>query len=142
MAVAILDTNVLFASASSRDEYHAPGREIVRAIDHGELPEVVVTNYIVAETLNLTRERLGSDTATGLLDRLLEAAHFEIVSAPQTDFTAAQAIFRQYPTLSFVDATIVAYMQREGIEYLYSFDPDFDRVTEISRLATPTDPFQ
>jgi len=37
MAVALLDTNVLFASASSRDEYHDRAREIVRGIDHGNV---------------------------------------------------------------------------------------------------------
>lgn len=43
--VALLDTNVLFASASARDTYHTPALEIVRGVDHGELPDVVVTNY-------------------------------------------------------------------------------------------------
>lgn len=138
----LLDTNVLFASASARDSYHTPAVEIVRGIDHGHLPNGIVTNYVVAETLNLTREKLGSDVANELLDRLIEGTHFEIVTAPQADFTAAQAIFRRYPKLSFVDATIVAYMQRTEIEYLYSFDDDFDAVTDLSRLNTPENPFQ
>nr|WP_330166344.1 hypothetical protein [Halobacterium sp. KA-6] len=59
-----------------------PAREIVRGIDHGALPNAIVTNYVVAETLNLTRERLGPIPANELLDRLIEGAHFEIVHAP------------------------------------------------------------
>lgn len=141
MAVALLDTNVLFASASSRDEYHDRAREIVRGIDHGDLPEAIVTNYVVAETLNLSGEKLGADAANRMLDRLIEGTHFEIVHAPKADFNAAQALFRRYGELSFVDSTIAAYMDREDVEYLYSFDDDFDAVTNLTRLGTADNPF-
>jgi len=141
MAVAVLDTNVLFAGLSARDEYHGPASEIVRGIDHGDLPEAIVTEYVVAEALNLVRERLGPDAANGLLGRLVEGAHFEITHVPQADFTAAQGIFRRYPALSFVDATIVAYLRRTDREFLYSFDGGFDAVEGVTRLTTPDDPF-
>ncbi len=36
---------------------------------------------------------------------------------------------------------MVAYMRRTGLEYVYSFDDDFARFDGITRLATPTDPF-
>jgi len=141
MVVVLLDTNVLFASASARDEYHEQSREIIGGIDYGTLPEAIVTNYVVAETLNLTGEKLGADAASGILDRLIEGSHFEIEHAPKADFNAAQAIFRQYDELSFVDASIVAYMDRADIEYLYSFDDDFDAVDALTRLDTPENPF-
>jgi predicted nucleic acid-binding protein len=32
-------------------------------------------------------------------------------------------------------------MRREGIEYLYSFDDDFDAIEDLSRLETVTNPF-
>ena len=38
----------------------------------------MVTNYVVAEMLNLTGEKLGPDAANEMLDRLIEGAHFEI----------------------------------------------------------------
>jgi Predicted nucleic acid-binding protein, contains PIN domain len=142
MAGALVDTNVLFASASARDEYHDPAREIVGGIDHGELPNAVLTNYVVAELLNLSRERLGADAATGLLDRLIEGAHFEIVHTPKADFNAAQPLFRQYDELSFVDATLVASLQRQDVEYLYSFDDDFDAIEDLTRLDTAENPFR
>ena len=140
MPVALLDTNVLFASASARDDYHERAQEIVRGIDHGDLPDVMVTNYVVAETLNLTGEKLGPDAANEMLDRLIEGAHFEIDHAPKTDFNAAQALFRRYGEISFVDSTIAAYIEREGIEYLYSFDDDFDALDGVTRLDTADNP--
>ncbi|MFB6124786.1 MAG: type II toxin-antitoxin system VapC family toxin [Halanaeroarchaeum sp.] len=141
MAAALLDTNLLFASASARDDYHDCSRKIIRGIDHGELPEAIVTNYVVAETLNLTGEKLNPDAAHQMLDRLIEGAHFEIVHAPKADFNAAQAIFRRYGELSFVDATIAAFMEREEIEYLYSFDDAFDALDNLTRLDTADNPF-
>lgn len=101
-----------------------------------------MTNYVVAETSNLTREKLGSTPANGMLDRLIEGAHFEIAHATRSDFTAGQDVFRRYRELSFVDATIAAYMNREDITYLYSFDNDFDAVDGITRLDSPHDPFR
>jgi len=141
MTAILLDTNVLFASASARDEYHDRGRRIVRGIDHGDLPEGIVTNYVVAEVLNITREKLGARTTNEMLNRLGEGAHFAVEQAPQSDFNASQALFRRYDALSFVDATLVAYMQHENIEYLYSLDDDFDEVDGISRLETADNPF-
>ena len=141
MAVALLDTNVLFASASAHDEYHGRSREIIRGIDHGVLPDAIITNYVVAETLNLSGEKLGADAANQMLDRLIGGAHFQIGHAPKTDFTAAQALFRRHTELTFVDATIAAYLDREDIEYLYSFDDDFDVVDGLTRLDTVTNPF-
>lgn len=85
----LLDTNALFATASARDEYYETARDIVRGVDHGELPDAIVTNYVLAETLNLTRETLGSDAANAMLDRLIEGTHFEIIHAPRVDFNAA-----------------------------------------------------
>jgi predicted nucleic acid-binding protein len=32
-------------------------------------------------------------------------------------------------------------MDREGVEYLYSFDDDFDALDGVTRLETPENPF-
>jgi predicted nucleic acid-binding protein len=136
----LLDTNVLFAAASARDRYHDRASAIVSGIDDGGLPEALVPDYVVAETMNLTRERLGAEVATDLLDRLTDGTHFEVVHTAQADFTAAKALFRTYSGLSFVDATLAAYADRRAIEFCYSFDDDLDAVPALTRLDTATDP--
>lgn len=141
MATALLDTNVLFAFRSKYDQYHEPATEILTAIDAGRLPASRVTNYVVAESLSLIGERATQDVAAETLDFLVEGSGFEICHATQSDFTSGQALFRQYPDLTFVDATTVAYMQREDIEYIYSFDDDFDAVEGVTRLNTAINPF-
>jgi hypothetical protein len=77
--VVLIDTNVLFATASARDTYHDTAREIIHDIDHGTLPEPIVTDYVVAETLNCTGVKLGPSAGTQLLDRLVQGTHFESI---------------------------------------------------------------
>lgn len=141
MAGALVDSSVLIGAASARDQHHDEAKSIVHEFDSGALPTGYVTNYVLTETLNFVHERIGHDNATGLLDRLVESAGFELVNASQTDFDAGRSLFRQYDGLAFGDATIVAYMQREEIQHLYSFDNDFDVVSDLTRLTTAADPF-
>ncbi|MDQ2074755.1 PIN domain-containing protein [Haloarcula sp. H-GB4] len=141
MAVAAVDTGVLIGMADADDQHHGTAMEVVRGMDHGELPTGHVTNYVALETLNWIHNRKHQQTAVETYERLNRSAGFEILHAAQKDFTNALGLFETYDRLSLGDATIVAYMQREGIEYLYSFDDDFDAVNDITRLETPNNPF-
>ena len=141
MAVAVVDTGVLIGMADADDEYHDTAMEIVHEMDHGDLPTERVTNYIVLETLNWIHNRKRHEKAVETYERLNQSAGFEVLHAAQKDFPSAVDLFQTYDGLSFGDATIAAYMQREGIEYLYSFDGDFDTLDGITRLETADNPF-
>ena len=141
MAVAVVDTGVLIGMADADDEYHDTAMEIVHEMDHGDLPTGRVTNDIVLETLNWIHNRKRHEKAVETYERLNQSAGFEVLHAAQKDFPSAVDLFQTYDGLSFGDATIAAYMQREGIEYLYSFDGDFDTLDGITRLETADNPF-
>lgn len=141
MAVAVVDTGVLVGMADADDEHHDVAMEIVRAMDHGDLPTGRVTDYVALETLNWIHERKRHAKAVETYERLHQSAGFEVLHAAQKDFSSAVDVFQTHEGLSFGDATIAAYMERNGLEYLYSFDDDFDALEGITRLATPDDPF-
>ncbi len=141
MAVALVDTAVLIGMVDSDDQHHTVSMEIVRGMDHGDLPVGRVTNYVVLETLNWIHNRQRHEIAHETYTRLNESAGFEIHHAAQKDFMRALELFETYDGLSFGDASIVAYMDREDIEYVYSFDNDFDAIEGITRLETPDNPF-
>ncbi|ELZ36077.1 hypothetical protein C471_14747 [Halorubrum saccharovorum DSM 1137] len=141
MTVAVIDTGVLVGMADADDEHHDVAMEIVHGMDHGDLPTARVTNYVVLETLNWIHNRKRHEKAVETFERLNQSAGFEVLHAAQKDFTNAVNLFQIYEGLSFGDATIAAYMDREGIEYLYSFDDDFDTIQGITRLETPDNPF-
>jgi len=142
MAVTIVDTGVLIGLADVDDDHHDTAMEIVRRMDHGDLPTGQVTNYIVLETLNWIHSRKRHEKAIETYERLNQSAGFEVLHAAQKDFSSALDLFETYDGLSFGDATVAAYMQREDIEYLYSFDDDFDALAGITRLETPDNPFK
>jgi predicted nucleic acid-binding protein len=52
MPRALVDTTVLFAAAHRRDSAHEDALPILQGIDTGALPEAVVLEYVLAETLN------------------------------------------------------------------------------------------
>lgn len=141
MSVAFVDTNVLVAAASADDGDHERGRAIVEGIDAGDLPVTRVSNYVVAEVLNYIHSRGHHGGAIEFYDRLSRASRFELVHATKQDYLDAIDVFDERERLSFVDATVVSYMRREGLTFLYSFDADFDGVAGITRMNVDEDPF-
>lgn len=97
---------------------------------------------MLAETLNGLTTHAGHDAAIDFLDRIEENARFHLDSLTSDAFATAKALFRQFERFSFVDACIVAYMQTEGLGYLYAFDDDFDAAEDVYRLDTAMNPYQ
>ncbi|MFB6105849.1 MAG: PIN domain-containing protein [Halobacteriaceae archaeon] len=141
MPRALVDTTVLFAAAYRRDGAHDDALPILRGIDAADLPEAVVLDYVLAETLNGVTTHAGHDAATDFLDRVEENTRFHIESLTGDGFATAKALFRQHEQFSFVDACLVAYMQTDGLGYIYAFDDDFDAAGDVYRLDTATNPY-
>ena len=142
MPRALVDTTVLFAAAYRRDEAHDGALAILTGIDTADLPEAVILDYVLAETLNGLTNHAGHAAAVDFLDRIEENARCHIDALTADEFATAKALFRRHEGFSFVDAAIVAYMQAEGLGYLYAFDDDFDAAADVYRLDTATDPYQ
>jgi len=142
MPRALLDTSVLFAATYRRDAAHEDALPILQGVDDGTLPEAVVLDYVLAETLNGLITHAGHDAAVDFLDRIEANTRFHVESLATDAFAGAKALFRQQPAFSFVDACLVAYMQREGLGYLYAFDDDFDRIDDVDRLDVSTNPYE
>lgn len=141
MARVLLDTSVLFAAAYRRDSNHSQALPILRGIDESSLPEGVVLDYVLAETLNGLVTHAGHEPAVDFLDRIEANTRFHVETLGSDAFSTAKSLFRQYEPLSFVDSCLVAYGLANGSTYLYAFDDDFDGVSEITRLNTPTNPY-
>ncbi|MGB9985995.1 type II toxin-antitoxin system VapC family toxin [Salarchaeum japonicum] len=142
MPRALVDTSVLFAAAYRRDARHEDALPILRGIDGGTLPEAVVLDYVLAETLNGLTAHAGHDAAVDFLDRIEENARVHVDALTADGRAAAKSVFRQYSGFSFVDASLVAYMQSEGLGYLYAFDDDFDAADDVYRLTNATNPYR
>lgn len=141
MAVAAIDTSVLYAAADGSDQRHEAAIPILRGIDDGSLPEVVVLDFVLAETMNGLTRRLSHEVAVDFLERLETNARFSVERVTGEAFSTGKALFRERHRLSLVDALVVGRMRTHGIEYLYSFDDDFDGLDGVVRLETVENPF-
>ncbi|WP_101298360.1 type II toxin-antitoxin system VapC family toxin [Halegenticoccus soli] len=142
MRRALVDTTVLFAAVYPRDAHHESALPILKGVDGGDLPEAIVLDYVLAETLNGLVRKASHDSAVDFLRRIEENSRFHPGRLTAESFARAKSVFRAYPGLSFVDAALVAHAQDEGIAYLYAFDDDFDAVDDLYRLDTATDPYR
>ncbi|SNZ13459.1 hypothetical protein SAMN06269185_2195 [Natronoarchaeum philippinense] len=142
MADAIVDSNVLFAFRSARDQYHDKAAAIVEAMDAGRLPRGIVTNYTLPEILNPISKRAGSDRAVETLTFLEESSGFRIRHLAREDLARGQTVFRRQSDVEITDAILVAHMRRTETEFLYSFDDDFDRFDDITRLTAAANPYE
>jgi predicted nucleic acid-binding protein len=141
MPRALVDATVVIAFADPDDGDHERGERIVRAIDHGELVTGVIVHEALLEVLNFVNERESPGKATHLLDSLEESAHYRLPYGPKGNVGHGRGLFRQHPDLSMGDAMQVAFMESEDIEYIYSFDDDFDDLDSVTRLNAAENPF-
>jgi predicted nucleic acid-binding protein len=139
---ALLDATVLIAAADDDDSDHETGLEILQGVDRGTLPGGCITNEALLETLNYVHERRGHEMAVDMLDRFVRGAHFQLPYNPKKNYGPARSLFRDNGRLSFGDSMQATYMHTHDIEYLYSFDDDFDGVEGITRLNSPVNPYR
>jgi len=78
MAAAVVDTGILIGMADADDQHHDTAMEIVRGMDHGDLPTGHVTNYVALETLNWIHNRKRQQKAVEIYERLNQSAGFEV----------------------------------------------------------------
>lgn len=141
MQRALIDTSVLFAAGYRRDATHRDGLSILRGIDDGDLPEAVVLDYVLAETLNGLTVKAGHENAVDFLHRIDANERFHVERLSGDSVATAKSLFESRRGVSFVDACLVALGRDRETPYLYAFDGDFDRFEGVERLDAAIDPY-
>jgi len=141
MQRALVDTGVLYGAFLHRDHHHDTALAIVRAADDGELPVLVVVDFVLAETLNALTRQLDHGDAVQALSMLEESTGFTIERTTATEWTRGLATYREQGQLSLVDSLLVASAEENERPHLYSFDDGFDSVRGVKRLNAATNPY-
>jgi predicted nucleic acid-binding protein len=117
-----VDSSGILALVDRDDPAHA---EVVEAFTLGRSEALATHTYVIVETLAVARRRYGAAAAADLIDRVLPA--LEIVPVDVELHAAAIAAFRTTveSSVSLVDRTSFAFMQREAIERAIALDVDF-----------------
>lgn len=120
------DSSFFFALVAKRDPAHRPAvttyEKLLRAG-----ARIVTTDYIVDETLTLTKGRIDASTAIALLDRIerSEAIDLELLSGES--FLASKQYFRKHSDhgYSFTDCTSFVVMNELEIRAALTTDRHF-----------------
>jgi predicted nucleic acid-binding protein len=144
MPEVVLDANVVLDARNRNATRHETARPIFEGIDRRELPRARVANYTIPEILHPIQKRGRKEIAVETLEVLQESRGFDLVDVPQGVHAAGERLYRLHDgadSLEWVDAMIAAYTLSEGLEYVYSFDDEFDSVEGMTRLHSAADPF-
>lgn len=141
MPTAFVDANIIVGARYDRDQNHDAARPIFDAIDTGDLPCGRLLYSHLPESLIALERYAGKGTAVETLDGLEAGSGWRIEHPPKSIYSDAEALWKLHDGPEYSDAVIAAYLLHEGIEFVYSFDDDFDQIDGITRITTPTDPY-
>jgi uncharacterized protein len=131
------DTSFFFALAAKRDAAHRPAvmayEKLLRA--QGRL---VTTDYIIDETLTLTKARIDSATALALLDRMERSEAIDLEDLTPATFLRSKAYFRKHSDhgYSFTDCTSFIVMQDLKLRAALTTDHHFTEAGFEALLPT------
>ncbi|MFH1587745.1 MAG: PIN domain-containing protein [Candidatus Diapherotrites archaeon] len=126
-----VDTCVLFAGFVKKDKYHKKAKKLLTELSESK-KKIFYSDYVLTETLTLTKKRKGKTEANKLLDLLINS-ELIMLKVEHKHLAMAIELFKKFDKLSFTDCTNIALMLDFGIKTLYSFDKDFDSIPKIIR---------
>jgi len=105
------DTSFFFALVAKRDPAHQAAVSAYAKLLRARC-RVVTTDYIIDETLTLTKARISAETALALLDRIETSEAITLEDIADRRFSAAKAFFRKHADhgYSFTDCTSFVLM--------------------------------
>lgn len=130
---AVIDSVVWVSAFSEKDQYREICKLIFGGYTGGKIKKVVVTDYVLLETINFLLRKEKFDVALLVFNLFLQSERIEIVYVDELIFEDIKTLFEKYEDLSLTDCSIIALMKERGIKYLFSLDSGFDKVKEIIR---------
>lgn len=138
-----VDTGVIYAHHDEDAARHEDALAYFEAILEGRFGQPFTSDYILDETITLTRKRTGSFEAADTVARRILGEDpfptvFELLNVRPDDVREAMDTFRYYDDhpISFTDATSIALCDSRDIDFVASFDDDFDGL--VDRLPVET----
>jgi predicted nucleic acid-binding protein len=132
--VRFLDTTVLLRHLTSDDEEKAElSRQLLLRVEAGE-EAVIVSPLVVFETIFTLRRRYR------ITPLEIRDAVFPLLQLPGIRLVDRQLYARAFEmfvdlNIPFADAYNAAFMEARGIDAIYTWDSDFDRIPGIKRMA-------
>ena len=138
-----VDSNILVALVNPRNTWHNQARAVFSALEAAEFLPVYfdcVMNEAISVLGRRAEEQGRSDQLASMLDDLLNQVPEDVITWILTEtrrlFGAIVQLVRQTNgTLNFHDALISLCCQELEIEFIFSFDADFDQISWLKRIG-------
>jgi predicted nucleic acid-binding protein len=120
------DTSFFFALAATRDAAHDSAVSTLSKLLN-DRRGIITTDYIIDETLTLTKLRVGSRVAMALLDRIERSPAVVVESVDTLRFDEAVQMFRKHADhgYSFTDCTSFVVMTELKLNAALTTDQHF-----------------
>jgi predicted nucleic acid-binding protein len=123
---AFVDTSGWYALIDRRDAAHARAKSVVQGLVKSGV-RLVTSDYVLDESLTLTRMRAGGAAAVRLLDLVDQTAALDTEWIGADRFAFAKALFRKQVDqgFSFTDCTSFIVMEERGIREALTADSHY-----------------
>ena len=116
----------LYATLDRDDTFHPQARERWgRLLTAGE--PLMITNYILVESVALVQRRLGMEALQALVDDMVPVLQVEWITAEDHEQALSAVLSANRRDLSLVDCTSFHVMRRLGLKAAFAFDKHFRR---------------
>ena len=134
----MIDAGVFSGAYNIRDKYHEQAVKLLEDALTGKYTFAYTTDYIFDEAITLTLYRTKKpELAIKLGEAILGSTRIKIVIITYDMFQKAWNTFKKHKgvPISFTDATTIEAMRANDITLLMSFDKDFDKIPQITRIS-------
>ena len=120
------DTSFFFALVAKRDPAHRPAVTAYEKLLRSGI-RVVTTDYVIDETLTLTKARIDAPTALTLLDRMERSESIDLEMSNSERFLASKQYFRKHSDhgYSFTDCASFVIMNELEVDAALTTDRHF-----------------
>lgn len=134
-----IDTGVFIAYLNKKDVHHDAALTLMEDIMNNNYGPVFTSDFVFSETVTFVLYKTGDINKTSLVRNLIFGTEdiprfMDLLYIDEPIIVNAWNTFVRYADkkMSFTDCSIVELMRHKGIEYIASFDSDFDGI--VSRL--------
>lgn len=127
----ILDTSFLISFLNRDDSNNQRALKLIKQIAEGHYGDILITDYIFNECATILGVRIKNFRTVLELCELISL--LDVIKINEECFSLSWEIFRKQGRylLSFTDCSIIAFAEKNGIEYIATFDDDFKKIKGI-----------
>lgn len=131
----ILDTSFLIALNNSKDINHKSAESLIAKLKNKEFGQISTSDYIFDEYATfLMAKSFPSYIISELGEALLSEKDIKFFRISENIFLQSWQLFKKLKRYSFTDCTTIVLAKEFGIDYIATFDSDFDKVPYIKRV--------